>query len=114
MQRSITGLVARICAGGWFEAYDLFMASYIALGLYRERLFTPSGFGPSAFAAFIAAGFGGMFAGTLLFGWVSDRYGRRASFAWSLVFYSAMTLGMALFRRPRHRRSNHHHRLVRI
>jgi putative MFS transporter len=96
MQRSTTALVARISAGGWFEAYDLFMTSYIALGLYREGLFTLAGAGLGAFASFVASGFAGMFAGTLLFGWVSDRYGRRASFAWSLVFYSAMTLGMSL------------------
>jgi len=96
MQRSTSALVARICAGGWFEAYDLFMTSYIALGLYKEQLFAPAGSGVSAFASFVAAGFTGMFVGTLVFGWVSDRYGRRASFAWSLVFYSLMTLGMAL------------------
>lgn len=96
MQRSTGALVARISAGGWFEAYDLFMTSYIALGLYREGLFKPTGSDVAAFATFVASGFAGMFAGTLLFGWVSDRFGRRASFAWSLVFYSAMTLGMAL------------------
>jgi putative MFS transporter len=98
MDRAKVALVARISAGGWFEAYDLFMTSYIALGFYREGLFSPTGSGIAAFATFAAAGFAGMFAGTGLFGWVSDRFGRRASFAWSLVFYSATTLGMALAR----------------
>jgi MFS transporter, putative metabolite:H+ symporter len=96
MERSKIALVARICAGGWFEAYDLFMTSYIALGLYREGLFTPTGAGFAAFASFAASGFAGMFAGTLLFGWFSDRFGRRSSFMWSLLAYSAMTLGMSL------------------
>lgn len=96
MQRTPLAQLARISAGGWFEAYDLFMTSYIALGLYREGLFTPTGGGVAAFAAFVGAGFAGMFAGTLLFGWVSDRFGRRSTFTWSLVFYSVMTLGMAL------------------
>jgi putative MFS transporter len=95
MQRSPLWLVARISAGGWFEAFDLFMTSYIALGLYREGLFSPTGQGLGAFATFIGAGFAGMFFGTLLFGWISDHFGRRATFTWSLVFYSAMTLGMA-------------------
>lgn len=95
MQRSPLANVARISAGGWFEAYDLFMTSYVALGLYREGLFSPTGSGLAAFATFIGAGFAGMFAGTLLFGWISDRFGRRATFTWSLVFYSVMTLGMA-------------------
>lgn len=98
MDRSRLALVARICAGGWFEAYDLFMTSYIALGLYREGLFSPTGGGGAAFASFAASGFGGMFAGTLLFGWFSDRFGRRNSFAWSLLVYSAATLLMALAR----------------
>ena len=96
MQNRAVGLVARISAGGWFEAYDLFMTSYIALGLYREKLFAPLGQGPTGFATFVGAGFAGMFAGTLLFGWVSDRFGRRATFAWSLIFYSLTTLFMSL------------------
>lgn len=95
MQANVFALVARISVGGWFEAYDLFMTSYIALGLFRENLFQPTGHGLNAFATFIAAGFAGMFVGTLYFGWISDRFGRRATFMWSLYFYSAMTLGMA-------------------
>ncbi|HET9341908.1 MAG TPA: MFS transporter [Candidatus Eremiobacteraceae bacterium] len=96
MQSRAVRLVARISTGGWFEAYDLFMTSYIALGLYREKLFTPLGQGPAGFATFVGAGFAGMFAGTMLFGWVSDRFGRRATFAWSLIFYSLTTLFMSL------------------
>src|SRR5215469_4690155 len=96
MQNRAVGLVARISAGGWFEAYDLFMTSYIALGLYREKLFAPLAHGPAGFATFVGAGFAGMFVGTLLFGWVSDSFGRRATFAWSLIFYSLTTLLMAL------------------
>src|SRR5579864_3057875 len=95
MRWSVGALVARISAGGWFEAYDLFMTPYIALGMYREGLFSPTGRDLPSIATFIGAGFGGMYAGTLLFGWVSDRFGRKATFALSLVFYSAMTLGMA-------------------
>ncbi|HEY7992925.1 MAG TPA: MFS transporter, partial [Candidatus Eremiobacteraceae bacterium] len=72
------------------------MTSYIALGLYREKLFAPLDQGPAGFATFVGAGFAGMFAGTMLFGWVSDRFGRRATFAWSLIFYSLTTLFMSL------------------
>lgn len=96
MRNPAVALVARISAGGWFEAYDLFMTSYIALGLYREQLFAPLAQGAAGFATFVGAGFAGMFAGTLLFGWVSDLFGRRATFAWSLIFYSLATLAMAL------------------
>ena len=95
MQTRVGALVARVSAGGWFESYDLFMATYIALGLYRERLFAPTGAGAAAFASFVGAGFAGMFAGTLLFGWVSDRFGRRSTFTASLLCYSLATLAMA-------------------
>ena len=89
-------LVVRISAGGWFEFYDLFMTGYIALGLAAHGLFSSAGAGLASIAGFIASGFAGMFAGTLFFGWISDRHGRKATFAWSLVFYSAMTCAMAL------------------
>ncbi len=89
-------LVARISAGGWFEFYDLFMSAYIALGLIQHGLFSATGSDLASVAGFTAAGFGGMFAGTLLFGWVSDRFGRKATFAWSLLGYSLMTAAMAL------------------
>jgi MFS transporter, putative metabolite:H+ symporter len=89
-------LVARISAGGWFEFYDLFMTGYIALGLVKSGLFSLLGTGVASLAGFAAAGFSGMFAGTLIFGWVSDRFGRKTTFTWSLVFYSLVTFAMAL------------------
>ena len=89
-------LVARISAGGWFEFYDLFMTGYIALGLVKSGLFSMLGSGVASLAGFAAAGFSGMFAGTLIFGWISDRFGRKTTFTWSLVFYSIMTLAMAV------------------
>jgi putative MFS transporter len=89
-------LVARISAGGWFEFYDLFMTGYIALGLVKSGLFSLLGSGVASLAGFAAAGFAGMFAGTLIFGWISDRFGRKTTFTWSLIFYSIMTFAMAL------------------
>lgn len=92
-------IVLRISIGGWFELYDLFMTAYIALGLIQEKLFTATAspaFSIHGFASFIAAGFAGMFAGTLLFGWISDRLGRKTTFTYSLLWYSLATLIMAL------------------
>lgn len=90
--------VLRISAGGWFELYDLFMTAYISLGMIREGLFVaaaPSAFALQGFASFVAAGFAGMFFGTLIFSWVSDRFGRKATFTYSLLWYSAATLVMS-------------------
>ena len=89
-------LIARISAGGWFEFYDLFMTGYIALGLVKGGLFSKLGSDAASLAGFAAAGFGGMFAGTLIFSRISDRFGRKTTFTWSLVFYSLMTLAMSL------------------
>lgn len=90
--------ILRISVGAWFELYDLFVTAYIALGLIGEGLFsatTASPFALEGFASFVAAGFAGMFVGTLLFGWVSDRFGRKATFTISLLWYSVATLVMA-------------------
>lgn len=86
----------RVSAGGWFEFYDLFMTAYIILGLIRGGQFHATGAGLSSVASFAAAGFAGMFVGTLCFGWISDRWGRKVTFLWSLVSYSVMTACMAL------------------
>ncbi len=88
----------RISLGGWFELYDLFMTAYIALGLVRAGLFVPTSASPFAvrgLASFISAGFAGMFAGTLIFSWISDRFGRKTTFTFSLLWYSLANAAMA-------------------
>jgi MFS transporter, putative metabolite:H+ symporter len=96
--RSLYGLVARISAGAWFEGYDLFMLAYISLGMIRSGLYSATGSSLGSIPAFAAAGFLGMFAGALLFGSISDRFGRRAAFLWSLAWYSAATVAMSVAR----------------
>ena len=97
--RTIRRLVALLSFGGWFEFYDLFFTAYIAVGLFDSGIFRPttSGFFDLAgFASFVAALFAGLFLGTLLFSRLSDRFGRRAIFTLSLLWYSAGTLVMAV------------------
>lgn len=101
--RYLQGLVARIAVGGFFELYDLFMTGYIGVGLTKAGIFRETTAGlwdMNGFASFVGAGFAGMFAGTLVFSWFSDRYGRRAMFAFSLAWYSLATLIMAFMNSP--------------
>ena len=84
--------------GGFFEFYDLFLAAYVAPGLVKSGVLTtttPGLFGTSGIAGFVAAFFLGLFAGTALFGFVADRFGRRIIFTSSLLWYAAASLVMA-------------------
>ncbi len=99
----LRGLVLLISLGGWFEFYDLFMTGYVSLGFIKAGIFTATTKGLvdwTGFASFIASGFAGMFIGTLLFSGVSDRYGRKWTFIYSLCCHSIASLVMAFQSSP--------------
>ena len=100
--RYIRRLVILLSLGGCFEFYDLFFTAYIAPALYQSGIFTPTtkDFFGVGFASFIASLFAGLFVGTLLFSRMADHFGRRSIFSFSLLWYSAATLIMAVFSRP--------------
>jgi putative MFS transporter len=79
--------VALISLGGWFDFYDIFMMAYIGAALQHSGFLTRDQFG-----LVLAAGFLGMFLGTVIFGMGSDRFGRRTAFLFMLLIYSAFTL----------------------
>jgi putative MFS transporter len=96
--RRIWMLVVLLSLGGCFEYYDLFLTGFIAPGLVRSHIFTPTTagfFGNNGIASFVAAFFIGLFIGTIVFGFVADRFGRRSIFTTSLIWYSVCTLAMA-------------------
>jgi putative MFS transporter len=98
MTRHIWVLVTLISLGGFFEVYDLFFTGYVAPGLFADKIFTStttSLFGMTGLASFIAALFTGLFIGTIACSFLADRFGRRAIFTYSLLWYSACTLILA-------------------
>ena len=101
--RHIRQLVTLLSLGGWFEFYDLFFTAYIAIGLFKAGLFTPTTqglFDLKGFASFVAALFLGLFIGTLAFSWLSDRFGRRSIFTFALLWYSIGAFIMAFQNTP--------------
>lgn len=98
MTRHLWILVTLIALGGFFEVYDLFFTGYVAPGLFADKIFTStttSLFGMTGLASFIAALFTGLFIGTIACSFLADKFGRRAIFTYSLLWYSACTLVLA-------------------
>ncbi|MGU7768760.1 MFS transporter [Burkholderia sp. MR1-5-21] len=96
--RTIWQLVMLLSLGLFFELYDLMFSGYIAPGLVRSGLLSATThglFGTSGVASFIAALFAGLFIGTACCGFLADRFGRRAIFTWSLLWYTAANIVMA-------------------
>jgi len=97
--RSMWTLVVLLSLGAYFEIYDLLMTAYVSPGLIQAGIFTEgahAAFGLSDQAAFASSTFAGLFVGTICFGSVADRFGRRAIFTWALLWYAAATLTMGL------------------
>ena len=87
--REIWKLVILLSLGGGFELYDLLMTGYVAPGLVRSGIFSPGHtglFGLPDQAAFASVTFAGLFVGTICFGYVADKFGRRKIFTWALLW----------------------------
>jgi len=98
MTRTIWIRVMLISLGGFFEFYDLLFTGYIAPGLVRSGILTPTTpglFGTEGIAGFVAAFFMGLFVGALIFGIAADRLGRRVIFTTGLVWYAVASVVMA-------------------
>jgi MFS transporter, putative metabolite:H+ symporter len=103
--RTVWTMVMLISLGGVFEFYDLFFTGYVAPGMVASGMFTPESLGIFAalaptiavagFGTFVFATFAGLWLGTLVFGFVADRFGRRFIFTWSLIWYVICTAIMA-------------------
>jgi MFS transporter, putative metabolite:H+ symporter len=91
-------LVVLLSLGAFFEVYDLLMTGYVSPGLIRAGVFSEehgSLLGLSDQATFASVTFAGLLLGTLLFGSVADRLGRRKVFTFALLWYALATAVMA-------------------
>jgi putative MFS transporter len=97
LSRHIWVLVVLLSLGGWFELYDLLMTAYVSPALIDAKIFAAKDglFGLPDQAAFASVTFAGLFVGTIAFAQVADRFGRRAIFTFSLVWYAIATAVMA-------------------
>jgi MFS transporter, putative metabolite:H+ symporter len=96
--RTIFKMVTLISLGGFFEFYDIFLAAYIAPGLYKSGIFDPVStdiFRLGSIASFVAVFFAGLFVGTLGLSRIADRFGRKTIFNFSLLWYSVCAVAMA-------------------
>src|ERR1700736_4755023 len=91
-------LIILLSLGGFFEVYDVALTASLTPGLIRPGIFPAGGkglFGLTDQATFAASTFFGLFVGTVALASVADRYGRRAIFTISLLWYAAATVVMA-------------------
>ena len=90
--------VARLSFGAFFEIYEVALTSLLAPLLVKAGVFNKGSaglFGLPDLASFAFCTFFGLFIGALVFSTVSDRYGRRPVFTFSLIWYAVATLLMA-------------------
>jgi MFS transporter, putative metabolite:H+ symporter len=85
--------IALVSLGNFFDLYDIFIVAYIGAALQQSGFLTLR-----QFTFFVAAGFLGMFVGTVVFGMGSDRMGRRSAFILLLLIYSVFTFADAFAR----------------
>ena len=80
-----------IAFGGWtFDFYDLVLLSFLLVPIGQELRLTHS-----QEAVLLGVALGGSGVGGILFGWLSDVYGRKAIMTWTILLYSLGTAATA-------------------
>ena len=75
--RTIWTMIVLLGFGMFFELYDLLFSAYVAPSLVKSGVLTAKTaglFGTTGVASFIAALFTGLFIGTIICGFLADRY----------------------------------------
>jgi putative MFS transporter len=105
--RAVWSIVLLISLGGVFEFYDVFFTAYVGPGMVDSGLFTAQSLGffadlaairVAGLGTFVFSTFAGLWFGVVVLGQAADRFGRKAVFTWSLIWYVACTAIMAFQR----------------
>ena len=98
MTRTLWIMAILLTFGGFFDGYAIGLIGALGPGLFKAKIFTAttvSFFGFTGFASFVASLFAGFFVVTLFVSYVADRLGRRAIFAYSLLWFGIANFIMA-------------------
>jgi putative MFS transporter len=99
MTRSLWIMAILLTFGGFFDGYAIGLIGALGPGLFKAQIFSPttvSFFGMTGFASFVSALFAGFFIASLFVSYVADHLGRRAIFAYSLLWFGIANLIMAM------------------
>ena len=97
--RALWKFIALLASGGFFGIYDLMQTGYISTGLVAEGIFHGGISGKmlsSDQGTFAFITFTGLFIGAALLTPLADKFGRRQTFLYALLWYSTCSLTMAL------------------
>src|SRR5580704_13834271 len=98
MTRTLWIMAILLTFGGFFDGYAIGLIGALGPGLFKAQIFSPttvSFFGMTGFASFVSALFAGFFVSTLLVSYIADHFGRRAIFAYSLLWFGIANFIMA-------------------
>src|ERR1700749_3207041 len=99
MTRTLWIMAVLLTFGGFFDGYAIGLIGAHGPGLFKANIFTPttvSFFGFTGFASFVAALFAGFFLASLFVSYVADHLGRRAIFAYSLLWFGIANFVMGM------------------
>jgi putative MFS transporter len=99
MTRTLWIMAILLTFGGFFDGYAIGLIGALGPGLFKAQIFTPttvSFFGFTGFASFVASLFVGFFLASLFVSYIADHFGRRAIFAYSLLWFGVANFIMGM------------------
>ena len=96
--RTVWRILVLMSIGGFFDYFSAYSGASIAPGFYRSHILsatTKGFFSLHGYAAFTAAAFLGLLIAASCFGILADRFGRRAIFTTSLLWFGLSGIMMA-------------------